>query len=177
MRGSEKGGTLLGLLPRRGKLGREPLGFVVFLLARRTRGIEFCPHRDQFARNGRCLVSLLFELVFERLLLLDRCCGSFWRFRACDPRRIEFCPQRDQLARNSRCLVSLLFEFVFERLPLLGHCGMLLELLPRRSELSGEPGRLEVLPLECPLLFDQHSLSGSPDLSASSTRCLGFRAQ
>jgi hypothetical protein len=57
-----------------------------------SRLIEFYPQGSSFARKGLHSVSLLFELAFKHLLLLDLCRGDLRDSRACGPRRIEFRP-------------------------------------------------------------------------------------
>ncbi len=137
VRGSEKCGTRRGLLPRCGKLAGDRLGLVAFLpecqllfdlrrlsglrglQARGTRRIEFCPDGVEFARKGVGPVSLLFALLFQRLLLLDLRLGGLRDFRTCDPRRLEFRPKRGKFTREGVCLVSLLLALLFQRLLLL----------------------------------------------------------
>src|SRR5260370_25846286 len=104
VRGSETCGTLLGLLPRRGKLAGERLALVAFLpkcqllfdlrrlsgshglQARDTRRIEFRPEGGKFTREGVCPAPLL----FERLLLLALCPDGRRGGPACRPRGSRF---------------------------------------------------------------------------------------
>src|SRR5258708_6615248 len=122
VRGSEKCGTRLGLLPRRGKLAGERLGLVAFLpkcqllfelrrlsgsrslQARGTRRIEFCPEGGKLGRKSVCPAPLL----FERLLLLSLRLGGLPGFRTCGSRRIEFRPEGGKLTRKGVCPAPLL---------------------------------------------------------------------
>jgi len=69
--------------------------------------------------RGLCPVSLLFDRLFLRLLLLDPSLSGSRGLSGRGTRRIEVCSDRGKFVRKGVCFVSLLFDRLFRRLLLL----------------------------------------------------------
>jgi hypothetical protein len=167
--GGKASGTLVGLHSRRGKLSGKGLSAVAFLfkcllvfylgclnaprglLGNPVRVVEFCPDNGQFTREGLCSVSLLLELLLERLPLLEFHCGGIGDIRA--DVRLELISNGCKFARTGVGTVTFGSEgdFLFgyagpARLGYLQYlgvcgskaCGTLVGLRSHRGKLAGE---------------------------------------